>query len=158
MSHDEFETFINDIIDGFYAEYKEKAVCHSLDLKQKQLFYSYKSSEQARAAFEFCPQCPLAKECLKVALLNQERFGVWGGTLESTRRGMFSTLRSEMGIHSFQRWKEENWVKMQELIDQLYASPTIPFTTHGVKRQREGRANPMYFEGSVSNDQLEVAS
>lgn len=34
----------------------------------------------------FCRQCPVVDECLEYALVNAERYGVWGGTSERERR------------------------------------------------------------------------
>lgn len=34
---------------------------------------------QFRAAKKFCAKCPVKSECLNLALVNQEPFGIWGG-------------------------------------------------------------------------------
>lgn len=46
--------------------------------------------EEIAEALDLCAQCPVRKECLQTALDNQDRFGVWGGTDEETRRLVLS--------------------------------------------------------------------
>jgi WhiB family redox-sensing transcriptional regulator len=39
--------------------------------------------------------CPLLSQCLEFALVNNERFGVWGGTTPEERRGIRKERREE---------------------------------------------------------------
>lgn len=41
-----------------------------------------------------CDNCGIKKDCLNYALVNGEKFGVWGGLSERERRSMRKTLRS----------------------------------------------------------------
>jgi Transcription factor WhiB len=41
-----------------------------------------------RAAKRICMGCPVAEECLRFAIENDERFGIWGGYCERERRRM----------------------------------------------------------------------
>lgn len=41
--------------------------------------------ESTREAKKVCMNCPVRRECLKYALENHERFGVWGGMSENER-------------------------------------------------------------------------
>lgn len=41
-----------------------------------------------REAKRICAACPVREECLDHALLNEERFGIWGGYSERERRRM----------------------------------------------------------------------
>lgn len=41
-----------------------------------------------------CPQCPVRAECLAHALLQRERWGVWGGLTPTARRNIESFLAS----------------------------------------------------------------
>lgn len=47
-----------------------------------------------RDAKSVCRSCEVQAECLDYALLNDERFGVWGGTSEKERRALRRTLHS----------------------------------------------------------------
>jgi WhiB family redox-sensing transcriptional regulator len=39
-----------------------------------------------RTAKAMCRRCPVLAECLELALANDERYGVWGGTSPADRR------------------------------------------------------------------------
>ena len=39
-------------------------------------------------ALKVCRACPVQAECLEYALTNDERYGIWGGTLPSERAKM----------------------------------------------------------------------
>ena len=39
-----------------------------------------------REAKRICASCPVQAECLEHALVNDERFGIWGGLSERERR------------------------------------------------------------------------
>jgi WhiB family redox-sensing transcriptional regulator len=39
-----------------------------------------------KEAKKVCAVCPVQQECLEYALLNEERFGIWGGKSERERR------------------------------------------------------------------------
>jgi len=49
------------------------------------LFYSDNRAEQDMAR-ELCFSCPIQLECLEYAILNKEKFGIWGGTLPAERK------------------------------------------------------------------------
>lgn len=40
---------------------------------------------QFRTAKKFCQRCPVKTECLNVALVNNEQFGIWGGLTTKER-------------------------------------------------------------------------
>ena len=42
--------------------------------------------EPLNKAREICARCPVANECAEYAIVNNEKFGVWGGTSEAERR------------------------------------------------------------------------
>lgn len=48
--------------------------------------YPVKIKEQFEAAEQYCFDCPVAIECLKISLLGCETEGVWGGTTEPERK------------------------------------------------------------------------
>jgi len=50
-------------------------------------FYPRKG-ESPTEAIAVCEACPVRVECLVTAMVNGERYGVWGGTAERTRRSL----------------------------------------------------------------------
>ncbi|HEY9410657.1 MAG TPA: WhiB family transcriptional regulator [Jiangellaceae bacterium] len=44
-------------------------------------------------AVRVCRSCPVRVECLQYALDNNERWGIWGGVTERTRRRMRSAAK-----------------------------------------------------------------
>lgn len=51
------------------------------------------NAKELPAARRVCAECPVRKECLKHALDNNEKFGVWGGASERERRAMQRVMR-----------------------------------------------------------------
>jgi WhiB family redox-sensing transcriptional regulator len=51
------------------------------------VFYPHKG-ESPIEAIAVCEACPVRVECLVTAMWNGERYGVWGGTAERTRRSL----------------------------------------------------------------------
>lgn len=45
-------------------------------------------------------ECPLRQQCLEFALVNNERFGVWGGTLPEERKQIRKQRRAEAKCQS----------------------------------------------------------
>lgn len=77
--------------------WQEKAICATTDIDVLRYFYSpdltddeYISAESSaintEKAKQVCGNCPVRLTCLQSALDTEERFGVWGGADESTRR------------------------------------------------------------------------
>jgi len=48
--------------------------------------FSQKKGGSTRDAKRVCESCPVREECLKYAMDNDERFGIWGGLSERERR------------------------------------------------------------------------
>ena len=64
----------------------ERAACDGLD---PAIFFPDKSGQgnlQASKARKVCNMCPVQEECLKYALDNNEKWGIWGGKTEKERR------------------------------------------------------------------------
>jgi WhiB family redox-sensing transcriptional regulator len=53
----------------------DQALCHEVS---PELFFPA-PAEHPTAALKVCALCPVRVECLEYALLNDERWGVWGG-------------------------------------------------------------------------------
>ena len=62
----------------------EHAACVGTDTA----IFFVRRGEPARQALAICARCPVRPECLEFALVNDERFGIWGGTTETRRRRM----------------------------------------------------------------------
>lgn len=54
---------------------------------------SRRDTDHARAV---CYTCPLQRDCLENALVNNETWGVWGGVSENARKGLRRTLRNKL--------------------------------------------------------------
>lgn len=65
--------------------WQESAACISDDPEILKSFYG-ETEEEINRAKSICASCPVRFECLTTALDSEERFGVWGGSDESTRR------------------------------------------------------------------------
>ncbi|MGN6331516.1 MAG: WhiB family transcriptional regulator [Motilibacteraceae bacterium] len=76
------------LVDGFAEEpsgelsWQERALCAQTD---PEAFFPEKGGS-TREAKRVCLGCEVRAECLEYALLNDERFGIWGGLSERERR------------------------------------------------------------------------
>ena len=68
-------------VDGA-PEWQERALCAQTD---PEAFFPEKGGS-TREAKRICTGCEVRDECLEYALLNDERFGIWGGLSERERR------------------------------------------------------------------------
>jgi len=64
----------------------EGGVCHRQD-DLTHLFFSDNTSEQNEAK-AMCFDCAVQFECLEYAIENNEKFGIFGGLLQSERRSI----------------------------------------------------------------------
>ncbi|SDJ33960.1 transcription factor WhiB [Frankineae bacterium MT45] len=64
--------------------WQERALCSQTD---PEAFFPEKGGS-TREAKRICTGCEVRTECLEYALLNDERFGIWGGLSERERRRM----------------------------------------------------------------------
>jgi len=62
--------------------WQERSACYGLD---PEIFFPT-TEEEAGLALSYCGVCGVKEMCLAWALQNGERYGVWGGTTEQTRR------------------------------------------------------------------------
>jgi WhiB family redox-sensing transcriptional regulator len=62
--------------------WQERALCAETD---PEAFFPEKGGS-TREAKKICTGCEVRTECLEYALLNDERFGIWGGLSERERR------------------------------------------------------------------------
>ena len=78
------------LVDGFAEEssgelaWQERALCAQTD---PEAFFPEKGGS-TREAKRVCLGCEVRTECLEYALMNDERFGIWGGLSERERRRM----------------------------------------------------------------------
>jgi WhiB family transcriptional regulator, redox-sensing transcriptional regulator len=64
------------------TSWTERALCAETD---PEAFFPEKGGS-TREAKRICIGCDVRAECLEYALLNDERFGIWGGLSERERR------------------------------------------------------------------------
>src|SRR5215217_5075313 len=64
------------------AGWQERALCAQTD---PEAFFPEKGGS-TRDAKKVCLTCEVRGECLEYALMNDERFGIWGGLSERERR------------------------------------------------------------------------
>lgn len=62
--------------------WQERALCAQTD---PEAFFPEKGGS-TREAKRVCSVCEVRSECLEYALMNDERFGIWGGLSERERR------------------------------------------------------------------------
>jgi WhiB family transcriptional regulator, redox-sensing transcriptional regulator len=62
--------------------WQERALCAQTD---PEAFFPEKGGS-TREAKKVCQTCEVRDECLEAALMNDERFGIWGGLSERERR------------------------------------------------------------------------
>lgn len=85
--------------------------------------------EDSGPAIEFCNGdadgviCPLREACLGFALLNNERFGVWGGTSEQDRRLTRKIYPWPGGSEPHPEWR---WRSHDDLVIEYHASFSQP--------------------------------
>jgi WhiB family redox-sensing transcriptional regulator len=76
------ELFLIDGDDADDAGWQERALCAQTD---PEAFFPEKGGS-TREAKKVCLTCDVRTECLESALMNDERFGIWGGLSERERR------------------------------------------------------------------------
>ena len=64
------------------SDWTERALCAQTD---PEAFFPEKGGS-TREAKKVCLGCDVRSECLEYALMNDERFGIWGGLSERERR------------------------------------------------------------------------
>lgn len=70
---------------GVIGDWADHAACKG----KTDVFFAHKGDwKSARLAREICASCPVAHHCLTFAIVNDERFGVWGGVGYTERRTM----------------------------------------------------------------------
>lgn len=61
--------------------------------KDADLFFPNRGAS-TREAKKICSECPVQEHCLEYAIVNAEKFGIWGGLSERERR----KIRKERGL------------------------------------------------------------
>lgn len=72
-------------------DWHEMANCRGLD---PEMFFPERG-ESTGEAKAVCCECPVQGECLDHALVNTEKFGIWGGLSERQRRTVRHARREE---------------------------------------------------------------
>ena len=88
------ELFLLDGDDADDAGWQERALCAQTD---PEAFFPEKGGS-TREAKKVCLTCDVRTECLESALMNDERFGIWGGLSERERRKLKKSAASSRRI------------------------------------------------------------
>ncbi len=70
-------------------EWTKQALCAEVD---PEIFFPEKG-DGTRYAKRICKNCVVKQQCLDYSLKNNERFGIWGGTVEKERRKLERNLK-----------------------------------------------------------------
>ena len=74
------------------VSWRDKAECKGAD---PELFFPERGAS-TRLPKEWCMKCEVRAECLEYALVNGERFGIWGGMSERERRSVRKYRRHDL--------------------------------------------------------------
>ena len=77
-----FDGFGGDLDDDGLLAWQQQALCAQTD---PEAFFPEKGGS-TREAKRICVGCEVKAECLEYALMQDERFGIWGGLSERERR------------------------------------------------------------------------
>lgn len=64
--------------------WQKSAACRGMD---PDIFYPERGAS-TKEAKSVCATCPVRQQCLDYALMNGEKFGIWGGMSERERRAI----------------------------------------------------------------------
>ena len=71
-----------DVVDDGQLSWQDQALCAQTD---PEAFFP-ENGGSTREAKRICVGCEVKQECLEYALMQDERFGIWGGLSERERR------------------------------------------------------------------------
>jgi WhiB family transcriptional regulator, redox-sensing transcriptional regulator len=80
------------LLSGDAEVWMDRALCAETD---PEAFFPEKGGS-TREAKQVCRNCDVRAECLEYALLNEERFGIWGGLSERERRRVRALRRGDL--------------------------------------------------------------
>jgi hypothetical protein len=61
--------------------------------------------------------CPMRQECLIFALTNNEKYGIWGGSSEVTRRAIRKRYPPHKGNQPREEWQQ--WTSEKDILKEL---------------------------------------
>ena len=67
-------------------EWTRHAACKDLSAEEADALFFPERGGKGNAGRALCRRCPVAEQCLELALTEGEAFGIWGGTSERERR------------------------------------------------------------------------
>lgn len=93
---------VGDRVPAPEADWYEQAECSTADTAA---FYRDERGPYTGMAWELmCPVCPVRAACLATALLNDERWGVWGGFTPNARASLLGEL-----LEGTVTWEQVFW-------------------------------------------------
>ena len=81
--HGSAQTSIADLLGIELPNWHKDAICAQTD---PEAFFPSKGGSTREAKKICMNECPVREQCLEVALLSEERHGIWGGLSERERR------------------------------------------------------------------------
>lgn len=82
--------------------------------KDVSFMFPRSNAQEMAIAKEVCTTCPVSKQCLNLALVNQEEYGIWGGYSAKEIQHVLKEVRTSFG-NVWISWDE----KSKSLIDSI---------------------------------------
>jgi WhiB family redox-sensing transcriptional regulator len=122
---------------------QERGTCFSVDSLHLDDFYSSSEKTRRETAKHFCSSCLVQTNCLTYAIALREDYGVWGGTLESTRVTIVSKAAQTSGRNPGDIWSVDYWNEIQDNCASLESSEYLAPTSR-VSVLKRRRFNPLF--------------
>lgn len=94
------------------------ASCWDLEVSA---MYPRSNVQELGVASTVCTTCPTVKQCLRLALVNREEYGVWGGYSAREIQAVTKDIISEYG-NIWVQWNDRSEYIISETIDLLHNS------------------------------------
>jgi hypothetical protein len=75
-------------------------------------------AQEVALAKEVCTTCPVAKECLKLAIVNQEEYGIWGGYSSREIQTEIKNIKSKFG-NIWISWNDQSLSIVNSLVSSM---------------------------------------
>jgi WhiB family redox-sensing transcriptional regulator len=86
--------------------------------KEVSFMFPRSNAQEMTIAKEVCVTCPVSKECLKLALVNQEEYGIWGGYSSKEIQSTLKEVKSSSG-NIWISWDENSDKLIDSIVDDM---------------------------------------